>query len=126
MLNGQGTDKEYTSKVRRLRALGFATLLAIGITGCGFNADDADEAQSLIKKGCKEFTQNLLKKSSDSAYVETFSKLAILDPAYLEISKAAGIYSTTNALQGTSASNQFKEMYVESVGTLYGLCQSVK
>jgi hypothetical protein len=112
--------------MRRIAAIGLATLLAIGVTGCGLNQNDSAETSSLLKKGCKEFKQNLLKKSSDAAYVETFSRLAILDPAYLEISKAAGIYSTTNLLMETPQGSQFRQMFTEAVGTLYGLCQSVK
>ena len=112
--------------MKRIGAIGLATLLAIGVTGCGSNQNDSAETLSLLKKGCKEFQQNLLKKTSDSAYVETFSRLAILDPTYLEISKAAGIYGTTNALTGTPAGQQLQQMFTEAVGTLYGLCQSVK
>lgn len=112
--------------MKRIGAIGLATLLAIGVTGCGSSPKDSAEAQSLIKKGCKEFTKYVQKKSTDTGYVETFSRLAILNPAYLDVSKAAGIFSTLNIIQETSAGNPYQQMYVESIGTLYGLCQSVK
>jgi hypothetical protein len=112
--------------MRRSVVIILATSLAFGVTGCGSGQNDSADAVSLLKKGCKEFQQNLLKKTSDSAYVETFSRLAILNPAYLEISKAAGVYSTTNLLMETSQGSQFRQMFTEAVGTLYGLCQSVK
>jgi hypothetical protein len=112
--------------MRKISAIGLSTILAIGITGCGSTQNNSAEAQSLIKKGCKEFTQTVQKKSSDAAYVETFSKLAILNPAYLEVSRAAGIFKTLNIIQENAAGNQYQQMYVDSVGTLYGLCQSVK
>jgi len=112
--------------MRRISGIVLSIVFALGVTGCGSSKNDSAEVQRLIEKGCQEFTKAVQEKSSEASYVETFSKLAILNPSYLEISRAAGIYSTTSILTPTSAGGQFKEMYVESVGTLFGFCQSVK
>ena len=97
--------------------------ISLLVSGCGSKKDSSAEAQVLIVKGCKAYQTN--DEVPAYVYVTMFSKLAILDPAYIEIARAAGILMVTRN-NGSNLAESVKQSWVDSRGLLDGFCSSVK
>jgi hypothetical protein len=99
-----------------------AMLLIAGLllTGCGASQSSASKAQSYIVSGCKDFNSAPAK----GKYLTTFSKLAILDPRYLELAKSAYQVSSLDLKQ--KPTKEMLDSYIEAISLLAGLCESVK
>jgi hypothetical protein len=105
------------------KVLFLAISISLLVTGCGSSNNTKDEAQNLIIKGCKAYNLNYLKPTFE--YATFFSKLAISDPAYIEIARAAGVLMATKDNLSNLA-EPVKQSWVDSRGLLDGFCASVK
>ena len=131
LLTGQGTDKEYPPNMRVLPTNTVVLIAGLLLTGCGGSQDSISKVeqerirdteskvQTFIAAGCKSYART---GSVDGDGLVAFSKLAKLDPTYLEVAQAAFIASVFKDAKMNSDSQSKSRL--DAIALIGGLCIS--